>query len=338
MSKASFVWGIHTREFVQPKVVVSRCLGFDHCRYNGDMISSSIVEKLKNYVDFLPVCAELEIGLGVPRNPVRIVSEGGEKQRLVQPASGLDVTDKMNDFITSFFDSLDGVDGFILKTRSPSCGLKDVRVYGAMEKSRAVAKTAGFFGGAVLSKYPFLAVEDEGRLRNHRIEEHFLTKLYTLAAFRKLKNEGQMKDLVAFHTENSYLLMAYSQAELKKLGKIVANPEKKPFEELVLEYQPRLYRALSRAPRYTSKINVLMHALGHFSEELNEGEKAFFLDWVQRYRAGEVPFCPALNIIRTWIVRFGDEYLTRQTFFDPYPEGLMKVDIVDSDRREDLWK
>lgn len=301
------------------------------------MISSPIVEKLKNYADFLPVCAELEIGLGVPRNPIRIVSGGG-KHRLVQPASGLDVTEKMNDFVPSFLNSLENVDGFILKSRSPSCGLKDVKVYGTMEKSRAIAKTAGFFGGAVLLRYPFLAIEDEGRLRNHRIEEHFLTKLFTLAAFRKLKNEGQMKDLVTFHTENSYLLMAYSQAELKKMGKIVANPEKKPFEELALEYQSHLFRAFSGgAPRYTSKINVLMHALGHFSKELSEREKAFFLDWLQRYRAGHVPFCPALNIIRAWIVRFGDEYLMRQTFFDPYPESLIEVDAVHSDRREDLW-
>jgi len=324
--------------FVQPKVVVSKCLGFDHCRYNGDMISSPIVEKLKNYVEFLPVCAEVEIGLGVPRAPLRIVI-GREEYRLVQPASGLDLTEKMKAFISVYFKALKEVDGFILKSRSPSCGFKEVKAYGSGEKQSPFTKTTGFFGGAILSKYPYLAIEDEGRLRNQRIKEHFLTKLFLLAAFRKVKTEGQIKALVTFHSENSYLLMAYSQAELKKMGKIVGNPEKKPFEKLILEYQPHLYRALSRgAPKYTSKINVLMHALGHFSMELNPEEKAFFLDWLQRYRTGQTSFCPALNIIRAWIARFGDEYLIKQTFFKPYPEDLMEVDPVNSDKREDLWK
>ena len=184
------------REFVRPKVVVSRCLEFDHCRYNGDMISSPIVAKLKEYVDFLPVCAEVEIGLGIPRSPVRIILDNGE-HRLVQPASGKDVTEDMKAFCTNFLDSVGEVDGFILKFRSPSCGFKDVKVYPSVGKSGAIGKTSGYFGGAVLKKYPFLPVEDEGRLRNARIKEHFLTKLFVLAAFRKVKSEGSMKDLVS---------------------------------------------------------------------------------------------------------------------------------------------
>ncbi|MCO5380879.1 MAG: DUF523 and DUF1722 domain-containing protein [Methanosarcina barkeri] len=213
------------REFVRPKVVVSKCLEFDHCRYNGDMISSPIVAKLKEHVDFVPVCAEVEIGLGIPRSPVRIILDNGE-HRLVQPVSGKDVTEDMKAFCTKFLDSVGEVDGFILKFRSPSCGFKDIKVYPSIGKSGAIEKTSGYFGGAVLKKYPFLPVEDEGRLKNSRIKEHFLTKLFVLAAFRKVKSEGSMKDLVRFHTDNKYLLMAYSQAELRKLGAIVANKEK----------------------------------------------------------------------------------------------------------------
>ncbi|MCQ1534328.1 DUF523 and DUF1722 domain-containing protein [Methanosarcina sp. KYL-1] len=325
------------REFVRPKVVVSKCLEFDHCRYNGDMISSPIVAKLKNYVDFLPVCAEVEIGLGVPRNPIRIVLDNGA-YRLVQPASGRDVTQDMKTFSSSFLDSLENVEGFILKSRSPSCGLKEVRVYPSSGKSGAVEKTAGFFGGAVLGMYPFLPVEDEGRLRNTRIKDHFLTRLFMLASFRKVKNEGSMKDLVAFHTENKFLLMAYNQTELRELGKIVGNREHKSFKELVPDYQGHLHNALSRAPRYTSNVNVLMHALGHFSEDLSSREKSFFFDWIQRYREGKVSLCPAINTIRSWIVRFEDEYLMSQTFFEPYPEGMMEVDPIHSHIREDLWK
>jgi uncharacterized protein YbgA (DUF1722 family)/uncharacterized protein YbbK (DUF523 family) len=325
------------REFSRPKVVVSRCLEFDHCRYNGNMIRSPVVAKLKKYVDFLPVCPEVEIGLGVPRDPVRIVLDGGD-HRLVQPSSGKDVTEMMKVFCASFLDSIENVDGFILKSRSPSCGLKDVKVYPSAEGRGAVEKTSGYFGGKILDKYPFLPVEDEGRLRNDRIKEHFLTKLFTFAAFRKVKSEGSMKDLVGFHTQNKFLLMAYNQEELRKLGEIAANRESKPFKELASEYEKHLYTALLRAPRYTSTINVLMHAFGYFSDQLSSGEKALFFDWVQKYREGKISLCPAINTIRSWIVRFENDYLMHQTFFELYPEDLMEIDPVDSHLREDLWK
>lgn len=325
------------REFSLPKVVVSRCLEFDHCRYNGDMISSPLVAKLKMHVDFLPICPEVEIGLGVPRDPVRIILDNGG-HRLVQPSSGMDVTENMKAFCSGFLDSIENVDGFILKYRSPSCGLKDVKVYLSAGSHGIVEKTSGYFGGTVLERYPFLPVEDEGRLRNARIKEHFLTKLFTFAAFRKVKSEGSMKDLINFHTQNKFLLMAYNQAELRKLGEIAANREGKPFKDLISEYEKHLYNALSRAPRYTSTINVLMHALGYFSDQLSSREKALFFDWVQKYREGRALLCPAINMIRSWIARFESDYLMHQTFFEPYPEDLMEIDPIESHLREDLWK
>ena len=326
------------REFVRPKVVVSRCLGFDHCRYNGNIVNSSIVANLMEYVDFLPVCPEVEIGLGIPRDPVRIILENGE-QRLVQSASSRDVTEVMEAFCTDFLDSARDIDGFILKYRSPSCGIKNVNVYSNTTlKSGAIGKTSGFFGGAVLKEFPYLPIEDEGRLRNTRIKEHFMTRLFMLAAFRKVKSEGCMRNLVAFHTENKYLLMVYNQAELRKLGAIVANKERRTFQKLVFEYERHLYSALSRPPRYTSSINMLMHAFGHFSERLSNQEKALFFDLIQKYRDGKVSLCPVINVIWAWAVRFEDQYLTNQTFFEPYPEGLMEVDPINSHLREDLWE
>lgn len=325
------------REFSRPKVVVSRCLEFDHCRYNGTMIRSSVVVKLKKYVDFLPVCPEVEIGLGVPRSPVRIILDKGD-HRLVQPLSGKDVTENMRAFCHSFLDSIDDVDGFILKFRSPSCGLKDVKVYTSAGAQGVVEKVPGYFGGAVLERYPFLPVEDEGRLRNARIKEHFLTKLFTFAAFRKVKSEGGMKDLISFHTQNKFLLMAYNQAELRKSGEIAANRNGMPFKELISDYEAHLYSAFSRAPRYTSTINVLMHALGYFSDQLSNREKALFFDWVEKYREGKASLCPAINTIWSWIIRFENDYLMNQTFFDPYPDDLMEIDSIESHLREDLWK
>ncbi len=321
------------REFVKPKLIVSKCLGFAHCRYNGLIISDEFVSELQPHVDFNPVCPEVEIGLGVPREPIRVISVD-EKLRLVQPATGRDVTDEMLGFTDSFLSSVEEVDGFILKSRSPSCGIKDVKVFRGMEKSAPVSRDAGFFGRAVSGRFPHLAIEDEGRLTNFRIREHFLAKLFTFSSFREIKASNSMKELVRFHSENKLLLMAYNQKELRILGRITANHEKKPFAEVIEGYGQHLFNAFSCAPRYTSNINVLMHAMGYFSKGLSHSEKSFFLDSLERYRSGKVPLSSNTSILRSWVIRFENEYLMQQTFFEPYPEGL--IEITDSGKGRKL--
>lgn len=313
--------------FPRPRVVVSRCLGFAHCRYNGLTIASDEVERLKPHVDFRPVCPELELGLGVPRNPLRIVVINNEP-RLMQTVSGRDLTEEMRRFADSFLSSIGELDGFILKSRSPSCGIKDVKLYSSLGKEGPMGIGRGLFGDAVLERFPHLAVEDEGRLTNFRIREHFLTKLFALARFREVRASGEMQALVQFQAENKLLLMAYNQGELAALGRIVANPERRPFAQLAKEYEARLWRALARMPRYPSMINVLMHSLGYFSERLSSQEKAFFLEMLARYREGKIPLSVPQGILRSWAVRFEEDYLLQQTFFQPYPEEL--VEITDS--------
>jgi len=312
------------REFVKPIIVVSKCLGFAHCRYNGAIINDEFVEKLNNYVEFKPVCAEVEIGLGIPREPVRVVNSNGHL-RLVQPATGLDFTDTMISFANSFLDSVGETDGFILKSRSPSCGIKDVKIYPSAESNIVKEKGSGFFAGVVLEKFPYLAVEDEGRLTNFRISEQFLTSVFTFADFRKAKSSGSMKALVQFHSENKLLLMSYNQKEMRELGKITANRDKKTTKDVIKNYEQNLFKAFYQAPRYVSNINVLMHGLGYFSDLLSHDEQAFFLDSLEKYRVGKVPLSAPLNILRSFIVRFKEDYLMQQTFFEPYPEGLMGI-------------
>ena len=127
------------REFSKPVVVVSKCITFESVRWNGQIIASEFVEKLKPYVNFVPVCPEVEMGLGVPRDPVRIVLVDGEK-KLLLPVTGFDFTDKITKFSESFLDSLDAVDGFILKSASPSSGFKNVKVYPSIERVSSIEK------------------------------------------------------------------------------------------------------------------------------------------------------------------------------------------------------
>jgi len=312
------------RTFPKPVVVTSRCFEFDACRYNGQMIPNNFVEILEPWVEFRPVCPELEIGLGVPRDPVRIVRKGGER-KLVQPSTGRDLTALMRDFSSRFLDTLGDADGFILKSRSPSCGLGDAKEFPDAENEIATGKGAGFFAEAVMSRFPGLAVEDEGRLRNFRIREHFLTKLYTLARFRDVRRAGTAGALVNFHTDNKLLLMSFSQKEMRALGRITANARGASPPEMIAEYGEGLMRALASPQRRPSSINVLMHTLGYCSDNLTGREKAYFLDLLAAYRDERIPLSAVLTVLESWVIKYGEEYLGRQTFFEPYPRALMEL-------------
>ncbi len=317
--------------FPRPRVVVSRCIEFAHCRWNGLIIADPYVRKLADHVTFCPVCPEVRIGLGVPRDPIRVCLEGGEPH-LYQPATGRDVTSEMTEFAAGFLDALGDVDGFILKGRSPSCGIKDVKIYGSTdEKAMVAGRGAGLFGGPVVERFSRLAVEDEGRMNNFLLRQHFLTKLFTLAAFRELREtvEGQegprLGPLVEFHTRNKWLLMAYHEPALRALGRLVANHDRRPTREVYAAYADGLAGALSRPAKYKSNINVLMHALGFVSDGLSSAEKAHFLDTLESYRRVKVPLSVPLAMVKSWGIRFEKDLLLEQTFLGPYPEALVEI-------------
>lgn len=310
------------RRFIKPIIVSSKCIEFAACRWNGLLIKDDFVQQLIPFVEFRPVCPEHEIGLGIPRNPIRVVRIK-DKPILYQPATSKDFSEQMNKFTQSHLESLNEVDGFILKSRSPSCGIKDVKIYGGIDKAPVTGKGAGFFGQAVIDRYPYLPIEDEGRLTNFRIREHFLTRVFGLASWRKLKKS--IAALVEFQSANKLLLMAYNQKELRNLGQIVANHEKKQIDTVFAEYGIHFKKALATIPRVSSSVNVLTHALGYFKTGLKAAEKAHFLKTVDKYREGKIPLSVPVGIIHSWIARFGQEYLVGQTYFEPYPEELIQV-------------
>jgi uncharacterized protein YbgA (DUF1722 family)/uncharacterized protein YbbK (DUF523 family) len=320
-------------EHPRPRVAFSRCLGFEHCRYNGNIIQEHAVEQLKPFVEIETICPEVEIGLGVPRDPIRLVGDPAAP-RLVQPSTALDVTDRMRVFANQRFGDLGVVDGFILKYGSPSCGPREVKCYVNEKKGAASTKTSGLFGGAVIQRFPECVVEDEGRLKNFDIRQHFLTRLFAQARFRALRQTPSMSGLVAFHSQHKLLLMAYNQTQMRSLGRVVANPDKKPLQALLEAYAQGLGYALGKAPRRVSAINVLMHALGYVSDSLAAAEKAFFLDSLERYRNGHVPLSVPTSLMRAWIIRFNVEYLADQAYFEPYPQEL--VSVLDSGKGRDL--
>jgi uncharacterized protein YbgA (DUF1722 family)/uncharacterized protein YbbK (DUF523 family) len=309
--------------FPRPGLVVSQCLGFEPVRYNAQIIRDDFVQRLARLCDVIVVCPEVAIGLGVPRPPIRLVSPRKGELRVEQPSTGRDVTRAMHDFAGVFLSGLDSVDGFVLKSRSPSCGISDTKIYGPGADAAVTGKGAGVLGGAVLERFPDRAVEDEGRLRDHGIRERFLTLLFGLARLRAVEASHSRGALVELHAQYKYVLMAYHQQHARELGRIVAAVAARPWTDVLRDYRTTFARALARPARVRSHINALTHAFGHVSPGLNREERAYFLEHLEELRAGRTALATTLALLRGWVLRFGEPYLERQAYFRPYPKELI---------------
>ena len=310
-----------SRAFPKPVVVVSKCLEFEACRYNGERISSSFIERLKPHARFRPVCPEVEIGLGTPRDPIRIHLQG-EKKALYQPATKKNLTGAMNGFSKRYLAGLEEVDGFILKAKSPSCAIDDAKIFPTAASANHTALGSGLFAGAALERFGARAFVDEAGLNEPDARGRFLTKIFALAAFREVKKQGNTDHLVRYHAENKLLFMAYDQSRMREMGRIAANHEKHAFGEAAARYEDALLRLLARTPSHASCVNALTHALGHLSEKISGEEKKRFLDALEEYRAGKIPLDAPIETLKEWTTRFGSEYLETQTIFEPYPRVL----------------
>jgi uncharacterized protein YbgA (DUF1722 family) len=203
-----------------------------------------------------------------------------------------------------------------------------VKIYKGFREKVNHFRGKGVFGEAILNKYGNLPVEDEGRIRNFSIREHFFTRIYTNVKFRELKTNPSMKELVNFHTNNKFLFMAFDQNKMKELGNIVANHEKKPIEEVLTDYETKMHNMLKTMPEFPSWINVLQHAFGFISDGLEKDEKTFFLNILEEYRDERIPLSVPIKLLNSYALRFKQEYLLRQTFLQPFPLDL--VEITDS--------
>ena len=323
--------------FSKPNIVISKCIEFDNCRYDGAIIRSEQIEELKDFVQFIPICPEVEIGLGIPRSPIRLIKNETNIE-LIQPATNKILTHDMQEVITKFFSTLPEIDGFILKSRSPSCGVSDVKLYSSKDKGATIGKTAGIFGERIQNQFANLAIEDEGRLRNARIWEHFLRRIFILASFREMKNKKSMHDLIEFHAKNKFLLMSYHQKNLQILGRIVSNQTKEPIDTLLNKYEILLKESFLKAASCSRNINVLQHIFGYVSNRITSDEKHYFLEHINAYKNGKISLAAVLGILESWVIRFNEPYLLEQTFFHPYPKELMHVENVDACTARDYWK
>ncbi|WMW22396.1 DUF523 and DUF1722 domain-containing protein [Methanolobus mangrovi] len=307
--------------FPRPIIVISKCLGFAACRYDGEIIPFPLVRSMRAYVDFIDVCPECEIGLGVPREPISIIL--GDKKRLIQAATGLDLTDKMEAFARSYLGKLDDFNGFILKSKSPSCGIGTSKVFPEPDADEYLYQNEnGFFAEAVLRDYPGLPVIDEKQIEDSFLRDHFLTRIFTMASFRETSSSTKMHALVEYHTKNKLLFMAYDKQIMTAMGNIVANKDDLPVEAVYEKYLVLLSQILSKPAETGNVVNALMHAFGYFSRNLSVRDKFLFMKKLQEYREDN----SSVFELKKWFIskaeEFNADYLLTQTFFSPYPQEL----------------
>lgn len=305
----------------KPRVVISRCINIQPVRYNGGIVTDEFAKKLGNFVEYVDVCPEVDIGMPVPR-PSVILARIGQEIHMVEPVSKTDYTEKIQQYSKQTLESLKDIDGFLLKAKSPSCGVGDAKLY-KDDLQHGIGKTDGIFASYCKKYYPYLPVEDEGRVHDEWIKRDFLTRIFTFASFRYLLgNATSIKDLIKFHQNNKYLLMLYSPSKQKKLGQIIANWDSAGFEETLRTYREVFYQAFAKRPGLKNHINVIYHIYGHFSDLLKPAERRHIHSLIDKTLNGKINISTLIEYIRGFVYRFDDQYLMNQTYLSPYPAEL----------------
>jgi uncharacterized protein YbbK (DUF523 family)/uncharacterized protein YbgA (DUF1722 family) len=321
-------------DYSKPVVVVSRCLEFEPVRYNGQVMPCPLVKELEPFVNYIKVCPEYEIGLGVPRDPIRIVKQNNELH-LIQPSTKEDITKKMNDFTSNFIRQLPEVDGFIFKSDSPTIGLNNIKIYGGIEKAPVVQRGHGFFAGQLLEKYSDYPMEEDNRLRNNTIRHDFLVKLFNFAYFRDIKNSKKHEKLIDFHKINYFLYDLYDPGFSKKAEKIL-NLKNKSFEKISQEYFDSIKQLFHTHPQYDDYLRVWKKIIHRIKQKISSEEKKFLYSILSKYKNNKICQTGVTDIIKSYVIRFPDGFLEKQSILNPYPEELLPK--LEPKRDKNYWK
>ena len=302
---------------------VSACLLGQEVRYDGGhKWDRFLTDTLGRYVEFVPVCPEVECGLPVPREAMRLVGDP-QQPRLVTVRSGVDHTERMLTWAARRVQELAREDlcGFIFKSDSPSSGMERVKVYGP---SGSPVKTGvGLFARVFMEHFPLLPVEEEGRLHDPRLRENFIEAVFTLKRFREvLAERGGRGSLVEFHTRHKLLLRAHSPEHLRRMGQLIAQADALPVPELYDRYQELLLAALHRPTTVRKNTDVLYHLMGYFKQQLTPDEKAELLELIDLYRRSILPLIVPVTLINHYVRKYDQPYLKQQYYLNPHPVEL----------------
>lgn len=306
------------------RIIISRCLLGVACRYDGATLPNSPIIPSHSSIELIDVCPEVDIGLGIPRPKIKLVINRGQRQ-LLQHMSGLDLTKDMEEFAYRFLDRAVPIDGFILKSRSPSCALYDAKLFSISDdnETRPVGVGPGVFAFVVIKRYPDLPKADESQLLNLFLRWHFFTAVFTMARLRYLESHPTIKNLTHFHTRHKYLIMAYDPALLKELGKKVGLAKKEQLTLVIQQYVSKCRMLFLEPPSVANITNVFYHIFGYFSELLSPSDRQMALELIEGFRLSKEPLHKVITLFRKWSLMFDVPYLRLQYFLQPFPDELI---------------
>ncbi len=303
---------------------ISRCLLGDEVRYDGGHKRDHfLVEVLGRYVEWVPVCPEVEAGFGVPREAMRLVGDP-RHPRLMTVTSARDRTAEMARFSDERVRELEALDlsGFVFKKDSPSCGVERVRVFN--RQGMPSRNGIGLFARAFMDRFPLIPVEEEGRLCDPVLREHFIERVFCYRRWRDLlKGRITRQAVVEFHTAHKYLLMAHSREHVQRLGRLVANAHRYRPSDLARQYGAGFMEALKVKATVRKHVNVLQHIAGHLKGLLKAGERDELRDVIEDYHRGLVPLVVPITLLKHYVRAYDVAYVRDQVYLNPHPKELM---------------
>jgi uncharacterized protein YbgA (DUF1722 family)/uncharacterized protein YbbK (DUF523 family) len=303
---------------------ISRCLLGDEVRFDGGHKRDSfLTDVFGRYVEWVPVCPEVEAGLGTPREAMRLVGDP-QNPRLLTIKSGTDHTRALETLTTNRIVQLMELDlsGYVFKKGSPSCGIERVRLYN--EHGVPSRNGVGLFARAFIEQFPLIPVEEEGRLCEPTLRENFIERVFCYRRWQDLVQSGVTRQtLVRFHTIHKYLLLAHSPQQYEALGRLVGQAQQHRPKELTSRYGELFMKALAVKATVRKHVNVLQHILGYFKERLGSREKAELLVVIGDYHQGLTPLIVPLTLIKHYVQTYEIDYIRDQVYLNPHPKELM---------------
>jgi len=304
------------------RIGISTCLLGEHVRYDGGHKRDRfLVEQFGRYVDWVPVCPEVEMGMAVPRDFLRLVDDDGET-RMIAPRTGTDYTREMKQFSKNRVRALadESLSGYIFKRSSPSCGVHGVKVYRDGIPGR---QGRGLFASAFLEANPALPVEEEGRLNDPRLRENFVSRVFACQRWKSIARLDR-RALMDFHRAHKFVLMAHSQQGMRRLGAMLGEATAQTrTQDLAETYWSEFSEVMKRTPSRRNHTNVVQHMAGYVSDKVDAEDRRELGEAIERYRLEQVPLIVPVTLIRHYVRKLGIEYLGGQVYLDPHPDELM---------------
>ncbi|MEG5265991.1 DUF523 and DUF1722 domain-containing protein [Pseudomonas sp. JDS28PS106] len=308
---------------VKPKLGISACLLGAEVRYNGGHKESHLCTRaLNEYFEFVPLCPEVAIGMGIPREPIRLVGDPDAPQAVGTVNRDLNVTDALAGYGARMAAEVDDICGYIFMQKSPSCGLERVKVY-RDNGAPFDAGGRGIYARAFCEQHPNLPVEEDGRLNDAVLRENFITRVFAYAAWQELLRGGvSRRSLTEFHSRYKYQLMANNPVQYKVLGNLLGSMGRSDPNEVAPRYFSQLMAALKKCATRRTHTNVLQHLSGYLKQTITADDKREIQEVIGQYHQGIVPLIVPLTLLKHHFRQHPDPYVALQVYMQPHPENL----------------